>query len=215
MGPCTPAEFDLICGSGDGAARVVVKTISPSRRLAFAWRLTNKPPGNIPEQDDPALENLIVRLDDGAVLAKSYGSYWDLSTKIAKAYLMTAWSPDSRLLVKIEQRARSASAEVFSFAEDDATVGPFDLVNVIEPAMQAKTQRTHTGSSSLVFSAHPATTIDDQGLLHTVVSARHEDATEGPRYAVVMQIAHSTKAIDAKIVSVTPFDGTSISIIVH
>lgn len=165
MGPCAPADFDLICGSGDGAARAIVKTISPSRRLAFAWRLTNKPPGNIPEQDDPALENLIVRLDDGTALAKSHGSYWDLSTKIAKAYLMTAWSPDSRLLVKIEQRAQSASAEIFSFTEDDATTGPFNLVKVIEPALQAKMPKANTGNSTVAFSAHPATTIDDQGLL--------------------------------------------------
>jgi hypothetical protein len=215
MGPCAPAIFDFICGSGDGAARAIVKTISPSRRLAFAWRLANKPPGDIPEQDDPALENLIVRLGDGTALAKSHGSYWDLSTKIAKAYLMTAWSPDSRLLVKIEQRAQSASAEIFSFAEDDATTGPLDLVKVIEPALQEKMQSVNSGSSSLVFSAHPATTIDDQGLLHTVVFVRQEDATEGPRYAAVVQITRSTNAIDAKIVSVTPFDGASISIIVH
>jgi hypothetical protein len=215
MGPCAPADFDLICGSGDGAALAIVKTISPSRRLAFAWRLTNKPPGNIPEQDDPALENLIVRLDDGTALAKSHGSYWDLSTKIAKAYLMTAWSPDSRLLVKIEQRAQSASAEIFSFTEDDATTGPFNLVKVIEPALQAKMPKANTGNSTVAFSAHPATTIDDQGLLHTVVSVMQEDGTEGPRYAAVVQVMRSTNAIDAKVLSVTPFDGISISITVH
>lgn len=198
MGPCVPVIFDLICGSGDGAARAIVKTISPSRRLAFAWQLTNKPPGNIPEQDDPALENLIVRLDDGTALAKSHGSYWDL-----------------RLLVKIEQRAQSASAEIFSFTEDDATTGPFNLVKVIEPALQAKMPKANTGNSTVAFSAHPATTIDDQGLLHTVVSVIQEDGTEGPRYAAVVQVMRSTNAIDAKVVSVMPFDGISISITVH
>jgi hypothetical protein len=213
MGRCAPAAFDLICGTGDDAVRAIVKTISPSRRLAFAWRLMNKPPTDIPEQDDPALENLIVRLDDGAVLATSHGSYWDLGTKIAKAYLITAWSPDSRLLVKIEQRVQSASAEVFSFVENDAATGPFDLVKVIEPAIQAKD--ASAGSSSLVFSAHPATTIDDQGLLHTVVYTRYEDATEGTRYEVVVRIERSANAIDAKIASLKPFGGASISIIVH
>src|SRR5258708_27186019 len=103
MAPAPPATFDLICGSGDGAARVIVKTISPSKRLAFAWRLANRPPIDRPEKSDPNLENLIVRIADGTVLAKSHGAYWDLSTKIAKAYLITAWSPDSRLLVKVEQ----------------------------------------------------------------------------------------------------------------
>src|SRR6202042_2599135 len=80
MGPCRPATFDLICGSGDGAARVIVKTISPSKRLAFAWRLADRPPTDRPAEGDPNLENLIIRIADGAVLARSHGSYWDLST---------------------------------------------------------------------------------------------------------------------------------------
>ena len=81
MGPCRPADFDLICGSGDGAARTIIKTISPSKHLTFAWRLANRPPTDRPEENDPNLENLIVRIADGAVLAKSRGAYWDLSTR--------------------------------------------------------------------------------------------------------------------------------------
>lgn len=70
MGPCRPADFDLICESGDCAARTIIKAISPSKRLAFAWRLANRPPTERPEENDPNLENLIVRIADGAVLAK-------------------------------------------------------------------------------------------------------------------------------------------------
>jgi hypothetical protein len=118
-------DFDLMCGSGDGAARAIIKTISPSKHFAFAWRLADRAPTDRPGENDPNLENMIVRIADGAVLAKSRGSYWDLGTKIAKAYLFTAWSPDSRLLVKVEQRAEFASAEIFFFAEDDTAIGPF------------------------------------------------------------------------------------------
>jgi hypothetical protein len=214
MGPCAPADFDLLCGSGNGAARVIVKTISPSRRLAFAWRLADRPP-NKPDENDPNLENLIVRLEDGSVLAKSHGSYWDLSTKIAKAYLMTAWSPDSRLLVKVERRAEFASAELFAFAENDASIGPFDLVKVIEPAVRAKMGAKDAGNSVLVFAAHPAMTINDQGLLQAVVFTRREDATDGPTYDVTVQVKRAVDSLDAKVVSVTPRAGTSISIIVH
>lgn len=213
MGPCVPADFDLMCGSGDGAARVIVKTISPSRRLGFAWRLTNRPP-NKPEQNDPNLENLIVRIVDGAALAKSHGSYWDLGTKIAKAYLMTAWSPDSRLLVKVEQRAEYASAELFAF-EDDAAIGPVDLVKAIESAIRDKIDAREAANSTLVFAAHPAMTINDQGLLHAVVHTRGEDATDGPRYDVTVQVTRAVDSLDARVVSVTPRAGTSISIIVH
>jgi hypothetical protein len=216
IGPCSPATFDLICGSGDGAARAIVKTISPSKRLAFAWRLANRPPTDRPDENDPNLENIIVRIADGAVLAKSHGSYWDLSTKIAKAFLFTAWSPDSRLLVKVEQRAGFASAELFSFLQDDSTIGPFELVKIIEPVMLAQMQGVKdTDNYQLVFASHPAMTFDDRGLLHAEVFTRNQDSVDGQVYDVTMQITRAADSLDAKVVSVTPYTGVSVSVIVH
>lgn len=217
MGPCVPAhDFDLMCGSGNGAARAIVRTISPSQRLAFAWRLADKPPVERPADDDANLENLIVRLDDGAVVAKSRGAYWDLSTKIAKAYLMIAWSPDSRLLVKVEQRAAFASAEVFAFAENDAAIGPLDLAEIVKPAVLAKMNTKGTDISGLVFVARPPMAINDQGLLQAVVqTTKGEFGAVGPLYDVAVQMTTTANSIDAKVVSVTPHAGMSISITVH
>jgi hypothetical protein len=215
MGPCQPARFDFLCGSGDGAARAIAKTGSPSDRVAFAWRLTDRPPTSPPEQNDPNLENLVVRIEDGTILAKSHGAYWDLGSEIAKAYLMTAWSPDSRLLVKAEHRVESVSAELFAFGENDAAAGPLDLGTVIERAVLAKMQGTEQiDNSVLVFAAQPAMTIDDHGLMHAVVAIKVQDTTQG-RYDVAVQVTHVASSIDAKVVSVTPYDGVSISILVH
>jgi hypothetical protein len=217
IGPCTQGNYDLICGDGIGAARAIAKTISPSKRLAFAWRLADKLPTTVPEVGDPNLENMIVRLWDGAVLAKSSGSYWDLGSKIAKAYLMTAWSPDSRLLVKVEQRVESVSAEIFAFAENDTVIGPFDLVNVIEPIVQAKTNGTkEVGKSSLVIDAHPSMTLDDSGLMRAAVKMRMQDAAAyGQTYDVTVQVTRKADSLDASVTSITPRTGASISIIVH
>ena len=45
MGPCQPDSHEsFICGSGNGAARVIGDTVSPSKRLALAWRGTKTPP---------------------------------------------------------------------------------------------------------------------------------------------------------------------------
>src|SRR5260370_37909234 len=109
----------MFCGIADGAARTFYKTTSPSGRLAFGWRLTDRPPTVVPEENDPNLENIVVRIGDGAILAKSHGSYWDLGTKIAKAHVSAAWSADSHLSLKVEQRAGFASAELFAFLDDD------------------------------------------------------------------------------------------------
>jgi hypothetical protein len=134
---------------------------------------------------------------------------------MAKAYLMTAWSPDSRLLVKAEQRVESVSAELFAFGANDAAAGPLDLGTVIQPAVLAKMQGTEQiDNSVLVFAAQPAMTIDDHGLMHAVVAIHVQETTQG-RYDVAVQVTHVANSIDAKVVSVTPYDGVSISILVH
>lgn len=216
MGPCTRADFDLICGSGDGAARVIMKTISPSKQIAFAWRLANRPPTDRPRIDDPDLENFIVRIVDGTVLAKSHGAYWDLSTKIAKAYLMTAWSPDSRLLVKVEQRETWAIGELYSFSDDGAALGPFDVAKIIVPPMLAKLRDvTDASRYGLIFSARPLMSVDNQGLVHAAVQTIAPDDTLGPISDVTLQVIRGPHSLDAELVSIVPHSGTSISVIVH
>lgn len=216
MGPCIPASFDLICGNGPGAARAILKTVSPSKRLAFAWRLSNRPPTDRPEQNDPHLENFVVRIDDGAVLARSHGAYWDLGSKIAKAFLIAAWSPDSRLLVRIEQSAESSSAELYSLADTDKAIGPIELVKAIKSAVQAEMREGKAPNDSiLLFNSHPAITVDDQGLIHATVFTRAQDASDSRPYEVVVQVLRTGDSLDARVVSITPYEGTVGSIIVH
>jgi hypothetical protein len=211
MGRCRPdGEGYMICGSGDGAARVIAKTISPSKRMAFAWRLTNRLPTDRPENDDPNLENLIVRLEDGAILSKSHGTYWDLGQKIAKQYMFAVWSPDSRLLVKVAQSAEFTSAELFSFANDDAAIGPFELVKIIDTAVQVKLGVAGSNYEGFVFSSKPEMTMDNQGLIHTTISAAN-----GGVYDLTVQATRIADSFNARVVSISEHAGVSISIIVH
>ncbi len=141
MGPCLSGDHgSLICGSGDGAARTIPETNSPSKRLALAWRLTNRPPTDRPSDGDPNLENVIVHIDDGAILAKSRGFYWYLGERYApRQYLRAAWSPDSRMLIRTAGSVDVPdTAELFAFADDGRVTGPFDLVKVFDPAVRAK-----------------------------------------------------------------------------
>jgi hypothetical protein len=216
MGPCVPAAFDLVCGNGPGAARAILKTVSPSKRLAFAWRLSNRPPIDRPEQSDPYLENFVVRIEDGAVLARSHGAYWDLGSKIAKAFLVAAWSPDSRLLLKVEQSAESSSAELYSFTGADKAIGPIELIKGLKSAVQEKMQQGKApNNSNLLFNSHPVITVDDQGLIHATVFTRVQDASDSRPYEVVVQVLRTGDSLDAKVISITPYEGTVGSIIVH
>jgi hypothetical protein len=206
----------MFCGSGDGAVRTFYKATSPSGRLAFGWRLTDRPPTVVPKENDPNLENVVVRIGDGAILAQSHGAYWDLGTKIAEAHVSAAWSPDSRLAVKVEQRADFASAELSRFLDDDGVIGPFELTDLIKPALLAKSQNAMDGNEyNLLFFSHPAMTIDNEGRIHFVVCTTTIEGNDGPLYEATVSVPRAGNILAAKVDSLTPYPGAAISIIVH
>jgi hypothetical protein len=153
----------------------------------------------VPKENDANLENVVVRIGDGAILAQSHGAYWDLGTKIAKARVAAAWSPDSRIAVKVEQREESASAELFAFSDDDTAIGPFELADLLKPALLAKMQATaNPADYNLVFFFRPAITIDDQNRIHLVLCAAL-DGTDGPRYEATIGVPRTGNILAAKI----------------
>jgi hypothetical protein len=219
IGPCLPDDHGgLTCGSGDGAARVILKTRSPSGRLALAWRVIGGPPTIPPNSDDPGLESVIVRIKDGAILAKSRGVYWDIGERYApKQYLRAAWSPDSRLLIRTAGRVGVPdSAELFAFAEDDGIIGPFDLAKVLDPAVRAEMKSVKDADQySLRFSYKPEPAIDDQGLIHASVYTTAPDSGDGPIYDLTAQVTRAANSLDAKVLSVSQYLGPYISVTAH
>jgi hypothetical protein len=201
MGPCRPdASGNLFCGEGNGAARVIPKATSPSGRLALAWRLTDRPPTTRPDDDDPALENLIVRITDGVVLAKLQGRYWDTGDRYAKGqYLFAAWSPDSRLLVRIAGvRDATDCADLFAFEEDRSVSGSLDLVKAFDPAVRSA-MKAIEGADGYVFrfSYEPKLTIDNQGLIHASVWMEMRNS-DGPIYKLTAQATRTADALSVK-----------------
>ncbi len=87
-----------------------------SKRLALAWRNTSAPPTVMPEQNDPNIKLLIVRLKDGATLWKADGAYWDTGdTHISNIFEVATWSPDSHLLIETyDSRYSSDAMNVFA-----------------------------------------------------------------------------------------------------
>ena len=63
---------DLVCGEGKAAMRVVADTTSPSKNYAFAWRGEQGLPSGR-EAPPSGVENLLIRIADGAVLARLGG----------------------------------------------------------------------------------------------------------------------------------------------
>ena len=81
-------------------------------------------------------------------------------------------------------------ATVICASGASAEMGP--CATVIEPPVRALTENTRdVGFSTLVFAAHPAMTINDQGLFQAAVHTRGEATTDGLTYDVTVQVTRS------------------------
>ena len=79
-----------------------------------------------------------MRLDDGAVLGKLGGGYWDSGAMHANRYeLFAAWSPDSRAVVEVAN-SRWDTDSFAHYAVDGGKVTKVDLLALVSPAVKAK-----------------------------------------------------------------------------
>jgi len=174
-GPCKPDRFHgLTCGEGAGAARVVDGTTSPSKRLAFAWRS----PGHTTDApDSDAVESLLIRLADGAVLAHAAGDYWNTGTRIVNRYQESAsWSPDSRYVVETENfRSQTIYIQLYFIGADDK-VAALDVKSIVEPAARKYLRRIGKDERDYAFQIYggtnddkPQITIDNGGVIKALV----------------------------------------------
>jgi hypothetical protein len=157
-------QGDLVCGEGKAAMRVVADTTSPSKSYAFAWRSEQglKPSGDLPP---PGVENLLIRLADGAVLAKLGGRYWATGEMRTNRHdLLAAWSPDSRSVIEVAN-SRWDSDSFAYYRIDGATAARLDLRALVEPVVTARLPpRNRQGNSFRVREDRPVT-LDARGRL--------------------------------------------------
>jgi hypothetical protein len=152
IGPCQPdKDGGLTCGSGLGAARVVEGTMSPSKRFAFAWRDPGRSPADDPDPDK--VENLLIKISDGAILWSARGRYWQApgsrSNHIDEG---AVWSPNSRFAVEAtDSKWSTDELRFFSIAEDDKIL-VLDLRAIIETAVRKQLRGLVKNESAYTFS---------------------------------------------------------------
>jgi len=150
-GPCQPdKDGGLTCGSGPGAARVVEGTMSPSKRFAFAWRALGSSSADDPDPDK--VENLLIRISDGAVLWSARGRYWQTAGSRSNHIDEGAvWSPNSRFAVEVtDSKWSTDELRFFSIAEDGKLI-VLDLHAIIEPAVRKQLRGLVKNESAYTF----------------------------------------------------------------
>jgi|SRR5579864_1526376 len=205
VGPCRPdSHHGLICGQGDGAARVIEKTMSPSKRLALAWRSIDNPPTESAEGDDN-LELLLIRLKDGAVLSRRMTYYWDTGeTHVNRLYETATWSPDSQWMINTTQeRFNSSTVDLYAFGDADRATGPFDLLKIMEGAARAQLKKRVKDDSNYEFSLDSThLRIDNRGFVRASATLWVPKTDAEPDYDMTLQVTKGGGRLGAKVLSI-------------
>ena len=111
------------------------------------------------------VENVLIRVTDGAVLATLGGTYWETGEIRANRYeLMAAWSPDSRAVIEVANSRWNSDSFAY-YRIDGATATKLDLRALVEPVMTARLPpRNRQGNSFRVHEDLPVT-LDARGTL--------------------------------------------------
>jgi hypothetical protein len=197
---CTPDPKGVpVCGTGKDAMRAFADTISPSKQYAFAWRS----PDGLPAGDDiPAgVENILVRLSDGVVVAKLGGEYWAIGEMRANRYdLVAAWSSDSKAVIEVAS-SRWDSDSFAYYRLDGAEVTKLDLRTLVEPAVKGKLPKAKRGSHAFRIREEPPVTLDARGHVRFAAMVYVPKGEDSLDYAIQVDITAKHGKPAARIVS--------------
>jgi hypothetical protein len=206
-GPCVSDQAGgMTCGRGPGAARVVDETTSPSKRLAFAWRVPGRSPTEPPPEGkgDSLLivESVLIRLADGAVLSSAKGEYWRTGDSEANHIDETvAWSPNSRLAIEAQDSKWSTDIlRLYAIGADDKVL-VLDLQKLIEPAVRARLRQLGKNDRIYTFSVEDPS-VDDSGLVRTSVLMQIPKQEGDLNFDVTLQVSQKDGALSTGDVSV-------------
>ena len=190
----------LVCGTGKGALRVFANTTSPSRNYAFAWRTAQGLPSGRDAPND--VENVLIRVTDGAVLATLGGAHWETAEMRAnRSELLAAWSPDSRAVIEVAN-SRWDSDSFAYYRIDGATATKLDLRALVEPVLTARLPpRNRQGNSFRVHEDLPVT-LDARGRLRFTAMLYVPKGETSNDYVVQVNIRDRGGKLSAQVVSV-------------
>lgn len=210
-GPCKPDQFNgLTCGEGPGAARVIAGTISPSKEIAFAWRVPGKAPTEEPVIDQ--VESVLIWLRDGTALAIAPGDYWNTGTGHVNRYDFHAiWSPNGSLVIELlDFRWSTETLRLYSLGEHAKQVLSLDLKPIMELAVRKQLRKTVKNQASYAFEIQgdnsgepPRLTIDNTGRIKARIEMQVPKEEDPKIYLdVVFQVRERDGALEARPLSI-------------
>jgi len=198
---CVADGDSFVCGEGKGAMRVLADTISPNKQYAVAWRSSAGLPvkGESPNGD---VENLLIRISDGQVLAKLGSEYWTSGEMRPNRFdFVTAWSPDSRAVIDFANSRWDTDA--FGYHRiDGATAETIDLLALVSPALKGKLPAAKRDNYAFRVREDAPIKLDNAGHARFGVMLYIPKSDPFSYYRVQVDIAGKNGKATARIVSV-------------
>jgi phosphatidylserine/phosphatidylglycerophosphate/cardiolipin synthase-like enzyme len=153
--------------------RILPNTVSPSKQFAFGWRMRDdkQMPAKGPNSTD-GLENVLVRLSDGAVLARLAGTYWTLGDSRANQLdTNVTWSIDERAVVETAIGRWLTYAQTYVTLADGKAM-TVDILVLFEPLIRARMAKEFRDDYRLRVRSDKPATFEQSGRLRVA----HGDA---------------------------------------
>ena len=150
---CKAERATIVCKTGDRMLRVIQKSQSPAGRYGVAWATrAAKPQGAQYEEapdgtvtvHDADVDNFLIRLADGKLLAKLAGEHFSDQPSYLSTDHFSHWSPEGSYLVEVNNgRWSTRFADVYRIAKGDRVSGQFDLLAFCKTAVLAHDKELH------------------------------------------------------------------------
>jgi hypothetical protein len=144
---CKAERATTVCKAGDRMLRVIQKSQSPDGRYGVAWTTRAAKPQGAQYEEAPDgavtvhgadVDNFLVRLPDGKLLAKLAGEHFSDKPNYLSSDHFSYWSPDGNYLVEVNNgRWSTRFADAYRIAKDDRVSGRFDLLPFCKTALLA------------------------------------------------------------------------------
>lgn len=201
-GACKPDKFEgLVCGEGDGALRVIEQTTSPSKRFAFAWRDRDGLP--TAEPDDDTLDNVLLRIEDGAILKK--GKYWNTGeVRANRRDEIAVWSPDSNRVIEFyTTRYDTEVIDLYEVGDGRSIAGPLNLLKTVDKAAKTAANRGRRTPVNYAMSVTAETVkFDNNGRLRVHVYLFVPKGDNEKEYEITLAVSGRGSRTVARLVSV-------------
>lgn len=215
LGACTPnARGTYVCGDGQNAPRIIAGTISPSKVYGVAWRPGPQSNGVTYTREDDGLvyledleaENLLVRLQDGAIMGTLNGTHYGDLGDLNHAHQRIVWSPDSSVLVEVA--SGKWTLDLLDLRSVDQNGKLSERVSLLGPlraagdaALKKASRKAKLDDFALDVLEAPGATLDGEGRLTVPIIMQLIKTDTYFEFDVVFKITAKDSKLSAKVIS--------------